>query len=78
MPSISSRLQLEESAISISRDFFGTMWKNQPQIARMEHASKSRYIAEVDSFIYLEKNDPLVVSHFCRRIDIVHLSQLWV
>ena len=33
VPSISSRLQLEESAISISRDFFGTMWKNQPQIA---------------------------------------------
>ena len=31
--SISSRLQLEESAISISQDFFGTMWKSQPQIA---------------------------------------------
>ena len=45
----------------------------------MEHFRNSRYIAEVESFIYLEeKKDPLVVSHFCRRIDIVHLSQLWV
>ena len=31
-PPISSRLKLEESAISISQDFFGSPRKNQPQI----------------------------------------------
>ena len=66
-------------------DFPRFLWNNVEKstsncliVPTMEHARKSRCIAEVDSFIYLEKNDPLVVSHFCRRIDIVHLSQLWV